>query len=62
MLLRWALIFFVVALIAAVFSLSGIAATAAGIAEILFFGFLVLAIASLVASLVGRGPALRSRP
>lgn len=55
--LRWALGFFVVALIAAVLGYGGLAASAAGIAKILFFGFLVLAAISLVAGLVrGTGP------
>ena len=47
--LRWALIFFIVALVAAVFGFGGIAAGAAGVAKILFFAFLVLAVVSLVA-------------
>jgi len=55
--LRWALGFFIVALIAAVMGYGGVAASAEGIAKILFFGFLVLAAISLVAGLVrGRGP------
>ena len=40
--LRWALIFFVVALIAAIFGFTGIAIAAAGIAKILFYLFVVL--------------------
>ncbi len=35
--LRWALIFLVVAIVAAVFGFGGIAATAAGFAKVLFF-------------------------
>jgi uncharacterized membrane protein YtjA (UPF0391 family) len=55
--LRWALIFFVVALIAAVFGFGGIAAGAAGIGRILFFGFIVLAAIALIAGMVrGRAP------
>ena len=50
--LRWALIFLVVAIVAAVFGFGGIAATATGIARILFWVFLVLFLISLV---VGRG-------
>lgn len=50
--LRWALIFFVVALVAAVFGFGGIAGTAAGIAEILFYGFLIVAVVTLILSLV----------
>ena len=47
--LHYALVFFLIALVAAVFGFGGIAASAAGIAKILFFVFLVLFIASLVA-------------
>jgi uncharacterized membrane protein YtjA (UPF0391 family) len=50
--LGWALAFFIVSLIAAVFGYSGIAAGAAGVAKILFFGFLILAAISLVAGIV----------
>jgi uncharacterized membrane protein YtjA (UPF0391 family) len=46
--LRWAAIFFVIALLAAVFGFGGIAASAVGIAKILFFVFLVLALVSFV--------------
>jgi uncharacterized membrane protein YtjA (UPF0391 family) len=45
--LSWALTFFVLALIAAVFGFGGIAAASAGIAKVLFFVFLVLFIISL---------------
>ena len=41
-LLRWAIIFFVVALIAALFGFTGISSAASGIAQILFYVFLVL--------------------
>jgi uncharacterized membrane protein YtjA (UPF0391 family) len=40
--LRWSLIFLVVALIAAIFGFTNIAAGAASIAKVLFFIFLVL--------------------
>jgi uncharacterized membrane protein YtjA (UPF0391 family) len=49
--LRWALIFFVVALVAAFFGFGGIAGTAAGIAEFLFYGFLVVAVLMLIMGL-----------
>jgi uncharacterized membrane protein YtjA (UPF0391 family) len=52
--LRWALIFFIVALVAAVFGFWGIVAAAAGIAKLLFFLFLVLFLISLVGGLVRR--------
>jgi len=54
--LRWALGFFVVALVAAVFGFGGIAVGAASVAKLLFFGFIVLAAISLVAGLVRGGP------
>jgi len=47
--LRWALGFFVVALIAAVLGFGGIAATAAGIALLIFYVFLILFAVSLLA-------------
>ncbi len=46
--LRWAVIFLVVALIAAVFGFGGIAGEDAGFAKILFFVFLVVAAVSMV--------------
>jgi uncharacterized membrane protein YtjA (UPF0391 family) len=46
--LYWAAVFFVIALAAAVFGFGGIAASAAGIAKILFVVFLVLAVFSLI--------------
>jgi uncharacterized membrane protein YtjA (UPF0391 family) len=46
--LYWAAVFFVIALLAAFFGFGGLAAGAAGIAKILFFVFLVLAVVSLI--------------
>jgi len=46
--LYYAIVFFVVALIAAALGFGGIAGAATGIAKILFFVFLILFIASLV--------------
>ena len=40
--LRWAVIFFLVALLAAVLGFTGIALAAAGIAKILFYVFVIL--------------------
>ena len=54
--LGWALTFFVIAIVAAVFGFGGIAAGAAGIAKILFFIFVVLFVLAMVAR------ALRGRP
>ncbi len=47
--LYWALLFFIVAIVAAVFGFGGIAAGASTIAQVLFFIFLVLFIVSLIA-------------
>jgi uncharacterized membrane protein YtjA (UPF0391 family) len=55
--LRWALIFLVLALVAGLFGFGLIASTAAGIAKILFFVFLVLLAISLVGGLMRRGSA-----
>ena len=46
--LRWTIIFLVVALIAAVFGFGGIAAGATSIAKVLFFIFIVLFLLSLI--------------
>jgi uncharacterized membrane protein YtjA (UPF0391 family) len=52
--LSWALIFFVVAIIAAVFGFGGIASASAGIAQVLFFLFLVLFVVSLIMGMARR--------
>jgi uncharacterized membrane protein YtjA (UPF0391 family) len=54
--LYYAALFFVIALVAALFGFGGIAAGAAEIAKILFFVFLVLFIVSLIAGALRRGP------
>jgi uncharacterized membrane protein YtjA (UPF0391 family) len=46
--LHYALVFLVIALVAALFGFSGIYVAAAGIAKILFFLFLVLFVVSLI--------------
>jgi uncharacterized membrane protein YtjA (UPF0391 family) len=52
--LYYAAMFFVIALIAAVFGFGGIAAGAAGIAKILFVVFIIGFVVSLVAGLIRR--------
>lgn len=52
--LHYALVFFVVALVAALFGFTGIAAGAVEIARILFFVFVLLFVASLVMGLFKR--------
>ena len=49
--LHYAIVFFVIALIAAVFGFGGIAASAVGIAKILFFVFLVMAVITFLVGL-----------
>jgi uncharacterized membrane protein YtjA (UPF0391 family) len=52
--LQYALVFFIVALIAAIFGFGGIAAGAVEIAKILFVIFLVVAVVTFVMGLVRR--------
>jgi uncharacterized membrane protein YtjA (UPF0391 family) len=54
LMLRAAIAFFVIALIAALFGFGGIAEGAADIGKILFVGFLVVAVLALVVGLVRR--------
>jgi uncharacterized membrane protein YtjA (UPF0391 family) len=53
--LRWAAIFFVVALVAAAFGFLGIATAAVGIARLLFYIFLILFLVSLISGMLRRG-------
>ena len=50
--LRWAIIFFVVSIVAGVFGFTGISAAAGGIARILFFIFAVVFFVFLVHALL----------
>ena len=52
--LYWALMFLVIALIAAVLGFTGVAILAGGVAKILFFIFIVLFVVSLIAHLARR--------
>jgi uncharacterized membrane protein YtjA (UPF0391 family) len=52
--LRWALGFFIIALVAALLGFGGIAVAAAGIARTLFFIFLILFLVALLGGLVRR--------
>lgn len=53
--LKWAIIFAVISLVAAVFGFGGVASGAASIAKTLFFIFVVIAVIFLVLSLLGIG-------
>lgn len=50
--LRWALIFFIVAIVAGLLGFGNIAGAATGIAKILFFIFLIVFLVSLILALV----------
>lgn len=52
--LYWAAVFFVIAIVAAVFGFGGVAAGASSIAQILFGLFLLIAVVSLILGLVRR--------
>jgi uncharacterized membrane protein YtjA (UPF0391 family) len=52
--LRWAVAFFIIALVAAVLGFGGIAAAAAGIAKVLFYIFLILFLVALLGGLARR--------
>lgn len=52
--LHYAVVFFIIALVAALFGFGGIAAGAVGIAKLLFFVFVILAVASLLYGLIRR--------
>ena len=54
--LYYAAIFFVIALIAALFGFGGIAAGATEIAKILFFVFLLVTVVTLIMGLIRRKP------
>ena len=57
--LRWALIFFILSLVAAIFGFGGIASASAGIAKIIFFIFLIVFLISLIMSLIqGKKPSM----
>ena len=53
--LHYAVVFLVIALVAALFGFGGIAASAVGIAKVLFFVFIVLAVATFLFGLIKRG-------
>ena len=52
--LYWALLFQLIAILAAVFGFTGVALLATGVAKILFFLFLVLFVISLIAHVTRR--------
>ena len=52
--LRAAIIFFILALVAAIFGFGGIAASAVVIGRLLFYGFVIVAVVTLVFSFMQR--------
>ena len=50
--LRWAVVFFIISIIAAIFGFGGVANAASDIAQVLFFIFIVIFAVMLVAGLV----------
>jgi uncharacterized membrane protein YtjA (UPF0391 family) len=58
--LMWALTFFIVAIVAALFGFTGIAVGAAAVAKVLFFIFVVLFLVSIIAH--GIRTASKGRP
>jgi uncharacterized membrane protein YtjA (UPF0391 family) len=52
--LYWALMFLIVALVAAIFGFGGIASTATGIAQVLFVVALIMFVVSLLAGFMRR--------
>jgi uncharacterized membrane protein YtjA (UPF0391 family) len=55
--LYWAVVFFVVSIVAALFGFGGIASSAVGIAKVLFFIFIILFAVSLILGLIkGKKP------
>lgn len=57
--LNWALTFFVVAIVAAIFGFGDIASAATDIAKIIFFIFVVLLVISLISNAIrGKSPKL----
>ncbi len=52
--LRWAVIFLVIAIVAGILGFAGLMVAAAGIAKLLFYPFLILFLITLVSGLVNR--------
>jgi uncharacterized membrane protein YtjA (UPF0391 family) len=53
--LKWALIFFLPAIVAGIFGFGGLSAAFAGVAQILFFLFIILFVITLIFGVRGRG-------
>jgi len=53
--LHWAILFLLVALFAGMLGFGGVTATAAGLAQVMFFVFVVLFVLSLLRGLMSRG-------
>jgi uncharacterized membrane protein YtjA (UPF0391 family) len=53
--LYWAAVFFIIALVAALFGFGGVASAAGGVAKFLFYLFVILFVVSLILGLGRRG-------
>lgn len=53
--LHYAVVFLVIALVAALFGFGGIAAGAVGIAKVLFFVFVIMAVVTFILGMMRRG-------
>ena len=51
--LYWALVFFIIAIVAGVLGFGGVSVAAAGIAQLLFYIFVVSFLVALIAGLIG---------
>jgi uncharacterized membrane protein YtjA (UPF0391 family) len=56
MMLYWAVVFLIIALVAGLLGFGGVASTAAGIAQVLFFVFLIVFAVTLIMGLARRRP------
>lgn len=59
--LKWALIAFAVAIVAGIFGFGGIAAGAASVGKVLFYGFLFVAVVALIVGVAGGKAVTRGR-
>lgn len=57
--LKWALVFLIVAIVAALLGFGGLASTAGSIAQILFYIFIALFVISFIVGLLRGGPKQR---
>lgn len=59
--LKWAVIAFAVAIVAGIFGFGGVAAGAASVGKVLFYGFLFVAVVTLIMGVAGGRGVTRGR-